>query len=204
MLVETESFWILFSFRSPFPALFVKKSGVNVETLNAVAQLIAALGVIASLFYLSVQIRQNTRSMRAVVVDSLAHSLVDLLPTQAPEMMRSFAAVVENWYGATEEDRVRALPFIFATFKVFENAWFQQRQGTLDAQQWEGWDAYIRLYYHRLGVKTWWSMRRATFAAGFRDYLESSKPVTGVTPLSEIILGKRSEMAGSALPSDAR
>jgi hypothetical protein len=112
-----------------------------VEAINAVAQLIAAIGVIASLFYLGAQIRQNTRSMRAVVVDSLAHSLVDLLGPQAydPKSMRAFSVVVENWHGATEEDRIRALPFIFATFKLFENAWFQQRQGTLDSQQWEGW-----------------------------------------------------------------
>jgi hypothetical protein len=105
--------------------------GVTLETINAVAQLVAAFGVVASLFYLAAQIRQNTRSMRAVVVDSLAHSMVDLLPAQAPESMRAFAAVVENWYGANDEDRLRAIPFIFATFKVFENAWFQQRHGTL-------------------------------------------------------------------------
>jgi hypothetical protein len=41
------------------------------ETVNALAQLIAAIGVIVSLFYLAAQIRQNTRSMRAVVVDLL-------------------------------------------------------------------------------------------------------------------------------------
>src|SRR5262249_50078739 len=100
--------------------------------------------------------------MRAVVVDSLAHSLVDLLgpQAQAPELMRAFSAVTEDWHCASEEDRVRALPFIFATFKVFENAWFQQRQGTLDSQQWEGWDAYIRMYFHQPGVRTWWLMRR--------------------------------------------
>jgi hypothetical protein len=80
---------------------------VRLETLNAIAQLIAAFGVIASLFYLSAQIRQNTKSMRAVVVDALAHSLVDLLSVQVPELTRSFGAVVENWDGATEEDRER-------------------------------------------------------------------------------------------------
>jgi formyltetrahydrofolate hydrolase len=124
---------------------------VKLEMINALAQLIAALGVIASLFYLAAQIRQNTRSMRAIVVDSLAHSLVDLLQPMArdPESMRAFSVVVENWHGATEEARLRAVPFIFATFKLFENAWFQQRQGTLDREQWEGWDAYIRMYYHR-------------------------------------------------------
>jgi hypothetical protein len=53
------------------------------EVVNAIAQLIAAVGVIVSLFYLAAQVRQNTRSMRAVVVDSLAHSLVDLVGPQA-------------------------------------------------------------------------------------------------------------------------
>jgi len=144
---------------------------VKLETINALAQLIAAVGVIASLFYVAAQVRQNTRSMRAVVVDSLAHSLVDLLPAQAPEIMRSFSIVVEEWNGATGEDRVRALPFIFATFKLFENAWFQFRQGTLDPQQWQGSGrlhaSLLPPFRHGGG-----SMRRSTFAPGFRDYME--------------------------------
>jgi hypothetical protein len=69
--------------------------------------------------------------------------------------MPAFSVVTENWHDATEEDRIRGVPFIFATFKLFKNAWFQQRQGTLDLQQWEGWDVYIRMYYHRPRVKTW-------------------------------------------------
>jgi hypothetical protein len=143
------------------------------------------------LFYLDAQIRQNTRSMRAVVVDSLAHSLVDLLGPHAqnPDSLRAFSAVIENWDAATEQDRARTVPFIFATFKLFENAWFQQRQGTLDHEQWKGWDAYIRIYYHRPGVKTWWSMRRAAFALGFRNYLESSEPVKDLPPISRLIRG---------------
>ncbi len=39
---------------------------MNLESVNALAQLLAAIGVIASLFYLAVQIRQNTLSMRAI------------------------------------------------------------------------------------------------------------------------------------------
>jgi hypothetical protein len=96
--------------------------------------LIAAIGVIASLFYLSVQIRQNTLSQRAVAVDSLAHSLIDLIAPQAydPKVGRSLSVVVEDWHAATEEDRLRAVHLIFAEFKLFENAWFQKRHGTLD------------------------------------------------------------------------
>lgn len=162
------------------------------ETINAVAQLIAAIGVIASLFYLAAQIRQNTRSQRSVVVDSLTQSLIALLGPQAgdPDQVRAFAAATEDWHGASEADRLRALSIFFITFKLFENAWFQQRQGTLEPEQWEGWDLHIRVYYHRPGVKTWWSGRRTMFAAGFRSYVEATKPVSGVSSLSELIRGK--------------
>lgn len=166
---------------------------MNLEAVNALAQLIAAIGVIASLFYLAAEIRQNTRSQRMAVVDSLAHSIADLLVplSHNPELMRAFSAVAENWYGATEEDRLRVLPFNLALFKLFENAWFQKRQRTLDPQQWEGWDLYIRMYYHRPGMKDWWRLRRAAFAPGFRDYVESSAPIEELPSVTELIRGDR-------------
>jgi hypothetical protein len=172
---------------------------VKLETVNALAQLIAAIGIIVSLFYLAAQIRQNTRSMRAVVVDSRSHSFVDLLGPHAqnPQSLRAFSIVTENWNAASDEDRARAVPFIFATFKLFENAWFQKRQGTLDRQQWEGWNAYIRIYCHRPRVKTWWTMRRAAFAAGFHDYLEKSQPVGALPPIGQLIRGESSSSFGS-------
>jgi hypothetical protein len=160
--------------------------------INAIAQLVAAIGVVASLFYLAAQIRQNTRSQQSVVVDSLTSSLIAALAAQGSDLaiMRAFVAAVEDWHTATEEDRMRTVPVLFNLFKLFENAWFQQRHGTLDPQQWQGWDLYIRSYYHRPGVKTWWSLRRAMFAAGFRDYLESTEPILEAVPLAQVIRGK--------------
>ena len=98
---------------------------MNLETVNAIAQLLAATGVIASLFYLAAQIRQNTRSMRAVVVDSLAHSLIDLLGPQAfdVEFTRAFSRVTKDWNAASDEDRMRTVSVLICTFKLFENAW---------------------------------------------------------------------------------
>jgi hypothetical protein len=165
---------------------------VNLETLSAIAQIVAAVGVIVSLFYLAAQIRQNTRSQRSIVVDSLTNSLIALLGPQAgdPALTRAFVTIVENWHGATEEDRLRAVAVLFPLFKLFENVWFQQRQGTLEPEQWQGWDLYMRAYYHRPGVKTWWSLRRGMFPAGFRDYLEATEPIAEAVPLVEVIRGK--------------
>ena len=165
---------------------------MNLETINSIAQIVAAIGVIASLFYLAAQIRQNTKSQRSVVNDSLTRSLIALLGPQAadPEQLRAFAAVAEDWHGASEADRTRCVSIFFTTFKLFENAWFQQRQGTLEREQWESWDLHIRVYYHRPGINAWWSSRRGLFSAGFRRYLEASEPITDVSSLSQLIQNK--------------
>ena len=165
---------------------------MNLETINSIAQIVAAIGVIASLFYLAAQIRQNTKSQRSVVVDSLTSSLINLLGPQSsdPDLTRSFASATEEWHGASVEDRSRAAATLFTLFKLIENAWFQQRQGTLEREQWEGWDLYVRVYFHRPGVQIWWADRRGMFAIGFRKYVESTKPVTDVRPLSELIRGE--------------
>lgn len=157
---------------------------MKVEAVNALAQLIAAIGVIVSLFYLAAQIRQNTRSMRTMGVDSLAHSLVDLLGPHAqnPEFITRFFRGNRK---LERGERRRA-------------RWLQQRQSTLDRQQWDGWDAYIRIYYHRPGVNTWWTMRRAAFAAGFREYLKKTQPVEDLPPISQLIRG------GSSSPERGR
>jgi hypothetical protein len=39
-------------------------------------------------------------------------------------------------------------------------------------------------------------MRRAAFAAGFRDYLEMSKPIEDLPPIGQLILGE-SHLAGT-------
>jgi hypothetical protein len=71
-------------------------------------------------------------------------------------------------------------------FKLFENAWFRMRQGTLERDQWEGYDAFLRTVWMVPTVRTWWSMRRMFFAPGFRNYVENLEEVSGVPSLNQL------------------
>jgi hypothetical protein len=161
---------------------------MNMETVNVWAQLIASLGVIVSLFYLGAQVRQNTRSARAVVVDSLARSMHELAFEIAKnDDLLKLAISLQDWNNATELERARYASFILGYFKLFENAWFQMRKGTLERDQWEGYDAFLRSVWVHPTVKTWWSMRRTFFAPGFREYVESCKEAPTVPSLIELV-----------------
>src|SRR6266446_5120608 len=160
---------------------------MNAETISVWAQLVASAGVIASLFYLAAQVRQNTRSSRAVVVDSLARSMHDLAfaMAQNDELLKIVTTTLQNWGAATEIERARAASLMLGYFKLFENAWFQMRKGTLESDQWEGYDAFLRSVWSQPAVKTWWTMRRMFFAPGFRKYVEDCKEAPGTPTLSE-------------------
>ena len=160
---------------------------MTAETLSLWAQLIASIGVIASLFYLAAQIRQNTRSSRAVVVDSLARSMHDLAFEMAQsDQLLTTATMLKDWNSASEMERARYASFMLGYFKLFENGWFQMRQGTLEREQWEGYDAFLRSVWTVPTVKTWWSMRRTFFAPGFRNYVENLKEASSVPSLQQL------------------
>ena len=160
---------------------------MNVETINVWAQLIASIGVIVSLFYVAAQVRQNTRSSRAIVVDSLARSMHDLAIEMAQnDQLLTTATMLKDWSNASEMERARYASFMLGYFKLFENGWFQMRQGTLERDQWEGYDAFLRSVWVVPTVKTWWSMRRTFFAPGFRNYVENLEEARGVPSLNQL------------------
>jgi hypothetical protein len=105
---------------------------MNMETVNVWAQLIASIGVIISLFYLAAQVRQNTRSARAIVVDSLARSMHDLAfeIAQNDQLLKLATTSLQDWNSATELERARFASFILGYFKLFENAWFLSSAAT--------------------------------------------------------------------------
>jgi hypothetical protein len=49
-------------------------SSINWEALGAMANLLAAIGIIATLIYLSIQIRQNTKAVRSSSIQNLVQS----------------------------------------------------------------------------------------------------------------------------------
>ncbi len=51
---------------------------MNWEAVGAIAELLGGIGVIVSLFYLAMQIQQNTRSVRAASYQSVTSSLSQL------------------------------------------------------------------------------------------------------------------------------
>src|SRR5215471_7900822 len=149
-------------------------SSINWEALGAIANVLAAVSVIATLIYLSVQIRQNTKAVRSSSIQNLVQSF-----------STTAQAAVENEYvvplllkanaGAeslTEEERGRLHFWFIMTFRRFEGVYFQRDLGIVDAAVIDGFERSHIAVLASKSAQAWWANSKAIFNSGFVTYVE--------------------------------
>src|SRR5213082_3892726 len=126
---------------------------MNLQVIVALAQIVSALAVLLTLVVLIISIRQNTRSQKALVVDSLAAAItsINVPAMESPVLGSALSKATADWSSASRAERIIAHFFLFSFFKLLENAWYQRRAGILDQAQWIGWETLLRKYYHAEG-----------------------------------------------------
>src|SRR5438132_10611159 len=122
---------------------------MNLQVLVALAEIVSALAVTLTLIALIVTIRQNTRSQKALAVDSLAAAITSINVTamESPALGAAISKATTDWASASREERIMAHYFLFSFFKLLENAWYLQKAGILDQAQWLGWETVLRKYH---------------------------------------------------------
>ena len=162
---------------------------MDLQVFVALAEIISAFAVTLTLIALIVSIRQNTRSQKALVVDSLAAAItsINVPAMESAALGSALAKATADWSLASREERIIAHYFLFSLFKLLENAWYQQKAGILDQTHWLGWESLLRKYYHSEGVRrVWWPSRRHAYSPEFQNYLSASKPPEDLSSLGEL------------------
>jgi hypothetical protein len=83
---------------------------MSLQTIVAVAEIISALAATLTLIALIVSIRQNTRSQKALAVDSFAAAItaINVPAVESPVLGSALAKVTSDWNSASREERGRA------------------------------------------------------------------------------------------------
>ena len=163
---------------------------MSLEQAAYLSQVIAAVAVLASLVFIGLQIRQNTRSQRIVAVNSLAAAIaaINVPAMESPALGEALSRALHDWTSASREQRIVAHYFLFSFFKLSESAWYQRRAEVLDEPQWLGWEALLRAIYHSDGVQSgWWPRRHQAYSPEFQAYLAGTAgPPADVGTLNDL------------------
>jgi hypothetical protein len=147
---------------------------MNWDAVSAVAESVGAVGVVATLVYLAVQIRSNTRALRAATYDSFVSQFRDWnAPLRAnPQLSAQFGTQIEEIETLDEESRKHATHVFFDFLKLAENLHYQYRMGMVDDSLWSGWDNFFHHYLNAPGMVWYWERRKGFCDPAFREWVE--------------------------------
>ncbi len=147
---------------------------MNWEAIGAIGELLAAVGVIVSLVYLGIQIRQNTASLRSSTQQQLTQFSAQLnvalgvTPGAADVYQRGLLAPEE----LTGPEKAQLGQLLHAIPRILENAFLQHAAGALDDEMWLVYVAGIATVFTSPGGRQWWKSRSLALHSGFREFVE--------------------------------
>jgi len=146
---------------------------MNWEALGSLAELLAALGGIAAVVYLAIQIRLNTKAMRSSAIDSWVGAVA--LGNDALAKTDAFAGVAYSDYDALGEDQRRTFNRAMAQmYNALEALYFHHQNGVVDEQFLEAKMRPLFLSIQQPGARAWWETRGKTiFDPRFVAYVEA-------------------------------
>src|SRR6516164_7913770 len=112
---------------------------MNWEMLSAIGQMVAALGVIPSLIYLGVQIREQNRERRRAGINILTAQWSELVKTaqENREFTDLFLRGMRSFGGLNATDKVRFSAFFTRYTRNFEGMYIYYRDGALERALWD-------------------------------------------------------------------
>ena len=147
---------------------------MNWEAIGALGEIVGALGVILTLAYLAVQVRQNTEEMRSGQTQDLieANSEANYFMASDEKLaeLMQIGMVEPSELSATDQFRFNV--FWFAAYNRFDFAYHQFIRGRLDPELWEKMDYEIPLYLNLPGSRAWWERDKPRFSKKFVAYVE--------------------------------
>ena len=151
------------------------RRSMDFKAIGAVAEIVSAIGVIASLIYLAIQVRQNTRAVRNSTHHALTTTRLDYIALVAenPDLSRILRVGSEDYAALAEDERHRFDLIMYYSFSAGENFFYQYTQGALDQGQWERWCETLRQYFTQQGIREWFASTPRRFSASFSDFLEN-------------------------------
>ena len=154
---------------------------MNWEALGAIAEFVAAVGVVISFFYLATQIRQNTKTLRAAAVDAAADRFIEStrLLSLNPELADLLEKGRDGYAALSEVEQRRYRLHYLANSLAFENLFQKYRQGLIPESQWEGISGGLRHTMGQAGPRQAWKVIRSNLGPEFREYVDAMFEAAG-------------------------
>jgi len=149
---------------------------MTLEDFYFISQIIAALGIMASLIFVGLQVRQSTRQAKADAVQAVHDNLSAWYMHAAETPFKAEAGFkglhsLSNLSGA---ESISVVTDLMALTSYLQSAFFKWRVGDLPDDLWHSWEQSLLSYLDSAGGKEFWELRKYNFTPDFAEYVEAN------------------------------
>ncbi len=148
---------------------------MNWDALGAIAELVGALGVIATLFYLASQIRQSNVLARLsennASMDQI--SLLRMAMAQDEKLAALFLLGAEGYSELPELEKIRFESLLGQRFWTYEQLWDRVQSKVIEEEHWVNVCIALRGLFSNRGIDEWWHENKHQFPEGFVSDVDS-------------------------------
>ena len=145
------------------------------ETAGDLAEIVAAISVLVSLWYLAIQLKQNTDLERAELEVQLGVTWADLHDNmiQNPSLARAYDLAADNWSEMSDEDVRAYLWFVAKSFHILEGMFRQHQRGLLTDDVWAPYERFIHGVLQIEAVLGWWQSDGSLTSRDFQTHVDN-------------------------------
>ena len=147
---------------------------MNWEAIAAIGQALGSIAVLVTLFYLSIQIRQNTR-LNTVNAELLAlQQLTGWVSriSKDKDAQRLWDLVAEGSKPLSPEDSRQYIWLMGEMVWIVESAFVQRRRGFLSGEAWARFESTLAGALSSPLTRDWWKNREVPHSREFREYVD--------------------------------
>ncbi len=147
---------------------------MNWDAIGAIGEILGAIGVIATLGYLSMQIRQNTTAVKASAYQSITEHLAEInrAVVEDPEMSDLSHKGATDLNSLSARDQARFGAFVVARLRHYENIYYHHQKNLIESEVWDAHENVLRGMMKNPGVRLAWSNAKAGFPKSFSQAVD--------------------------------
>ena len=150
---------------------------MNWDMWATIAEVLAAIGVIASLIYVARQVQDSASQTKLMAIQSVLSKI-----TATTERIAGDPSLADIWVRGirglselqTEGERLRFLGVLLSLFRTYEEMFHYHGQGAVEDWAWSGLNATFQDITAAQGVQEWWQLRHAWFSSEFAAFVSDS------------------------------
>ncbi len=150
---------------------------MTLEEFNYIAEIIASIAVIASLLYVALEVRQNTRGIKLSAGNYAAEQARTVFyRSLAPETREIVYKAWQDPESVTGIDRFSFFGLMHDHFCGLENVYYQHRDGAIDPGLWTGLVRRAGFELSLPGVRYFWNQRKNWYSDAFQSFIDELLP----------------------------